>query len=558
MRKYAWTIAAAFLAAALAVGGLVAGAETNQAGVTVGFEGLGEGSLVESLQSGSGITGDVVSGSIGVLGVRRIAPNRSAAMIFDGTCLPGGTARSCTGRDSDLFFPTLGNLLIVSEDGDAADPDDAEDGVITFDFSGFGDGSVRLESFVLADTDQRRPTVSWTTTTGATGSQRVAATGNNRWRRIDLGLDDIVGFTVDLRGAGAIDDLVLVVPTTPPPTTSTSTTTSSTSTTSTTIPSTSTTSTTTTTTTTIPPTTTTTTTTTVPATGPAITMTHLANGRSADTAPGPRLIPGDTVTWTHTVTNTGTEDLWSLIVWHRGIGRADCPVRTLRVGDTVTCTVAATADRDFYAAAVDATAYAADGSAAGVTTTGHYTTVDDTTTTTTSTTTSTTTTTVPPAPPSLAMAVTIGGEVTDAAPGPDLDPALPVNLEYAISNTGGETLTALFVWHDGIGAADCPLRILDPGQSIVCTATTTAGSGEQSSTVEAGTWSTGGDRVVTDSVVYWHTVVAPPAGPALDLEIFVDGQPAGTTPGPAVDAGAQVTIDYRATNRGGGPLYALW
>ncbi|MBU1226861.1 MAG: hypothetical protein KJ698_06605, partial [Actinobacteria bacterium] len=121
-----------------------------------------------------------------------------------------------------------------------------------------------------------------------------------------------------------------------------------------------------------------------------------------------------------------------------------------------------------------------------------------------------------------------------------------------------ETLTALFVWHDGIGAADCPLRILDPGQSIVCTATTTAGSGEQSSTVEAGTWSTGGDRVATDSVVYWHTVVAPPAGPALDLEIFVDGQPAGTTPGPAVDAGAQVTIDYRATNRGGGPLYALW
>ncbi|MBU1494442.1 MAG: hypothetical protein KJ956_10790, partial [Actinobacteria bacterium] len=74
MRKYAWTIAAAFLAAALAVGGLVAGAETNQARVTVGFEGLGEGSLVEGLQSGSGISGDAVPGSIGVLGVRRNAP----------------------------------------------------------------------------------------------------------------------------------------------------------------------------------------------------------------------------------------------------------------------------------------------------------------------------------------------------------------------------------------------------------------------------------------------------------------------------------------------------
>ena len=118
-------------------------------------------------------------------------------MVFDGACLPGGNARSCTGQDSDLFFPTLGNLLIVSEDGDAADPDDAEDGIITFDFTTLGDGSVRMESFLLADTDNRRPVITWTVAGGATRSLRLPSTGNNHSRRIDLGFDDVTSFTID-------------------------------------------------------------------------------------------------------------------------------------------------------------------------------------------------------------------------------------------------------------------------------------------------------------------------------------------------------------------------
>ncbi len=591
MRKYAWTIAALFLAAALAVGGLVAGAETNQTRATVDFEGLGEGSLVESLQSGVGVTGDAVAGQIAVLGIRRSAPNQSAAMIFDGTCQPGGTALWCTGWDFDLFFPDLGNLLIVSEDGDATDPDDARDGIITFDFSGFGEGSVHVESFLLIDTDKRRPTISWTTAAGTTGSERLPATGDRRWRRIDVGVDDVVEFTVDLRGEGAIDDLILVMPTTPPvTTTSTTTTTVPPTTTTSTVPPTVTTSSTTTSTssTTTTPTVTTTSTTTVPptvttsstttststttttpsvtttsatTTGPAITMTHQANDESADAAPGPRLIPGDTLTWTHTVTNTGTEDLWSLIVWHDGIGRADCPTRTLRVGDTVVCTVSASADQDIYAADVDASAWAADGSQADFTSAAYYTTLDNTTTTTTTTTTipgtTTTTTTLPPAPASLAMAVTIDGAATDAAPGPELDATLPVSLQYEITNTGGETLLSLFVWHDGIGRADCPVRTLDPGQTTLCTATAVAGEGEQASTVDAATWDAAGNRVSTDATVYWFTTIDP-ADPALSLELFVDGQSAVATPGPAVESGHQATIEYRATNIGGADLYALW
>ena len=41
------------------------------------------------------------------------------AMVFDSTCTPGGTPAACTGGDFDLFQPALGNVLIVSEDGDS-------------------------------------------------------------------------------------------------------------------------------------------------------------------------------------------------------------------------------------------------------------------------------------------------------------------------------------------------------------------------------------------------------------------------------------------------------
>jgi len=58
----------------------------------------------------------------------------NSAMIFDSTC--GGNATGCSGGDNDLYKPMLGNSLIISEDGDGSDPDDAKDGgILEFDFS---------------------------------------------------------------------------------------------------------------------------------------------------------------------------------------------------------------------------------------------------------------------------------------------------------------------------------------------------------------------------------------------------------------------------------------
>ena len=82
-------------------------------------------------------------------------------------------------------------------------------------------------------------------------------------------------------------------------------------------------------------TTTTTTTTTVPGSSGALTMTVLANGEPAGAAPGPSIAAGSAVAWTYAVTNSGTGTFWSLYLWHDGVGRADCPDRTLVPGETV-------------------------------------------------------------------------------------------------------------------------------------------------------------------------------------------------------------------------------
>jgi hypothetical protein len=117
---------------------------------TINFEGLAEGAIIGSVSSGNGISGDPFSGSVKVFGFNPLFPAVNAAMIFDGTCAGG-----CSGGDNDLNFPALGNILIVSEDLDQTDPDDADlkGAYFTFDYSGFGTGKVTVQSLVVGDVE---------------------------------------------------------------------------------------------------------------------------------------------------------------------------------------------------------------------------------------------------------------------------------------------------------------------------------------------------------------------------------------------------------------------
>jgi LPXTG-motif cell wall-anchored protein len=109
----------------------------------------------------------------------------------------------------------------------------------------------------------------------------------------------------------------------------------------------------TTTTTTVPPTTTTTTvpptttTTTVPPTR-GIVIEKSTNGVDADSAPGPSITVGDTVTWTYVVANTGQVDLTGVVVTDDVLGDV-CTVGDLAIGESKTCELTGTAAVGQYA-----------------------------------------------------------------------------------------------------------------------------------------------------------------------------------------------------------------
>lgn len=199
-------------------------------GLRRGFDGRGQ--IVSTLSPGHGI-GPATYGTIevSVLGQRRHSgtanPRRAAnhAMIYDSTCECG-----CSGGDPDLGTsterPPLGNILIVSEDDDSTDPNDAsEGGLLSFVFS----KPVTIEGLTVKDLEEggelrfyRHPNskVSFR-------EQKLSPTGDRDWRRIggDHGtpapranyqkLRPVPGvrrLEVEINGSGAVDNILFALP----------------------------------------------------------------------------------------------------------------------------------------------------------------------------------------------------------------------------------------------------------------------------------------------------------------------------------------------------------
>lgn len=176
-------------------------------------DGLGSGDIVSTLDVGLGISGDDV-GSVGVMGQRSDLPGVNQAMIFDAAC--GGAAASCSGEDPDLFQPALGNVLIISEDDDRDDPDDADVGErMDFDFSGWGVGVVTVVSIDVLDVEvDESPGVI------ELGGESVPIPhiGDGNVATVPVGLSGSA-LSVVLNGSGAIDNIVIEFEVPPPTTT---------------------------------------------------------------------------------------------------------------------------------------------------------------------------------------------------------------------------------------------------------------------------------------------------------------------------------------------------
>lgn len=129
------------------------------------------------------------------------------AMIFD--------TDNPTGGDSDLSYDGLGGVLIISEDGDTSDPDDAaHGGELVLDF----DDPVDLSRITLLDAEAGGRFVAFDADGTQIGSQNVGTGSDNDRRAVDLShLTGVAQLVVEMRGSGALDNFEFITPDEPEP-----------------------------------------------------------------------------------------------------------------------------------------------------------------------------------------------------------------------------------------------------------------------------------------------------------------------------------------------------
>lgn len=182
----------------------------------VDFEGIPDGTIVSSVYSGFGVSGDAIDGEITVNGLNpNLGEGFNAAMIFDATCSPGGTPADCSGGDDDLFNPGLGNGLIISEDLDTSDPDDADvvGAVFEFSFLNWGPGSVTVESLDLQDveveeTEDAKVQLFADGLDGTLlGEIPIPDIGDGNWATLPINFTGVGSIRIDLQGSGMVDNI---------------------------------------------------------------------------------------------------------------------------------------------------------------------------------------------------------------------------------------------------------------------------------------------------------------------------------------------------------------
>jgi hypothetical protein len=138
--------------------------------------------------------GTVLTDQFADLGITVATDSEFGAMIFN-TDHP-------TGGDHDLRAEGIGNVLILSEDGDSTDPDDdAQGGTIRFDF----DELVGIAEVGFLDIEEIGSTVTFFDEMDKQiAAIEVPPMGNRSLQDLDVNLGGISRMDVFLAGSGAI------------------------------------------------------------------------------------------------------------------------------------------------------------------------------------------------------------------------------------------------------------------------------------------------------------------------------------------------------------------
>jgi uncharacterized repeat protein (TIGR01451 family) len=206
---------------------------------------------------------------------------------------------------------------------------------------------------------------------------------------------------------------------------------------------------------------------------PSVDINKSTNGEDADTAPGPMILVGETVTWTYVVNNTGNESLTNVTVVDDQQGNA-----TYQSGDTNTNNILDPGEVWIYNLTGTATAGQYENNAT-VTALNNSTQYND---------------TDPShyfgANPQIDIEKSTNGQDADTPSGPSLHVGDTVTWTYEVNNTGNVNMTNINVTDDQEGNAtyqsgDNSNGILEPGEVWIynLTGTATLGQYENNATV---------------------------------------------------------------------------
>jgi uncharacterized repeat protein (TIGR01451 family) len=263
------------------------------------------------------------------------------------------------------------------------------------------------------------------------------------------------------------------------------------------------------------------------------------NATDNNSPTGPKVTVGSTVTWGYTVTNNSNAAVSGIVVKDDNgtpANTADdvtvtCPKTTLAAGESMTCTATGTAGTGQYTNIGTVTGTDAAGEPVSATDPDNYFGVSG----------------------NLALVKKTNGTDNNSAPGVYVVPGSTVTWTYLVTNNSNATVSAIALKDNNgtpANTADdvtvtCPKTTLAAGESMICTATGTAVTGQYTNIgTVTGTDAAGEPVSATDPDHYFGVTSG------LTLVKKTNGTDNNTAPGPYVVPGSTVTWTYMVTNIG--------
>lgn len=262
--------------------------------------------------------------------------------------------------------------------------------------------------------------------------------------------------------------------------------------------------------------------------GPEIQIRKRINGQDADAPPGPSIPLGEAILWEYEVANSGSVDLTGISVADDTDLVVTCPRDTLKAGETMVCTASGVAEACEHFNLGTVTAAAPDGAVVTDADLAYYTGSFRT---------------------EIRIESAVNGQDADLPPGPSFPQGAPLQWTLTVTNSGEVALTEVSVTDDSGLAVTCPKTMLEPGETMTCTASSTAQPGSWKSVAVAQGKPPCGPAASASDPSHYHT-----NAPAIDLEKLTNGQDADLEPGPSLEIGSPVVWSYVVANTGDAAL----